>query len=407
MAYENKTIDDIYNLLIQSYQEKFNNKFRLLPKSFIVVLSKVNAAVYITLYKLAGWIYLQMFPDTASFETVNILGHSIRPLVQLGNQFGVGEPESGTAWRGTVTVKAVSQGKAITLGTQLKSDATGLVYNVSANTGIEAETVEVPIYCTQPGEAGNLSAGDEVKFVSPLGFVEQTATVSGTTQAGTDDETEEHYRSRVQAGYGPQPQGGSLTDYRTWAQGAAGVLQAYPYNDKQSPAGVLIYVAGDPSIYTDRIPDRGLCVAVGEACTYDPDTGKASRKPLTAVLDPDYNETYANIKPVEVTAFDVRVTDMTGAVFADFCASVHSELTAYFEGREPFIRGLDDENARVDSILRNAVISVVNGVATSMQAQFGTATVQTDGAATESYTLGQGELCKLGDLYVNGVKYEP
>lgn len=406
MAYENKTIDEVYSLLIQSYQDKFNNKFRLLPKSFIVVLSKVSAAVYITLYKLAGWIYLQMFPDTASFETVNILGHSIRPLVQLGNQFGVGEPESGTAWEGTITVAAVSLGKALTLGTQLKSDVTGLIYNVSANTGIEAETVEVPIYCTQSGEAGNLSAGDEVKFVSPLGFVEQTAVVSGTTRAGTDDETEAHYRSRVQTGYGPQPQGGSLTDYRTWAQGVAGVLQVYPYNDKESPAGVLLYVAGEPSIYTDRIPDEGLCVAVGVACTYDPDTGKASRKPLTAVLDPDYDETYANVKSVTVASFDVYVTEMTGAVFADFCASVHSELAGYFEGREPFIRGLDDENARVDLVLRNAVIAVVNGVATSLQAQFGTATIQTGGAETEAYALGQGELCKLGDLYVNGVKYE-
>lgn len=402
MAYENKTIDEVYNLLIQSYQEKFNRKLRLLPKSFIVVLSKVSAGVYVTLYKLAGWIYLQMFPDTASFETTNILGHTIRPLVQLGKQFGIGEPASGTAWAGTVTVTAVSQGRALALGTQLKSDTTGLVYNVSASTGIEAETVEVPVYCTQSGEAGNLSAGDKVKFVSPLGFVEQTAVVSGTTLAGTDDETEEHYRSRVQAGYGAQPQGGSLTDYRTWARGVPGVLQAYVYNDKNSPAGVLIYVAGEEGIYADRIADRGLCAAVGEACTYDPDTGLANRKPLGAVLDPGRDETYANVRPVTVTAFDVYITDMTGAVSADFCGAVRSELEAYFKGREPFIRGLDNENARTDTVLRNAVIAVVSGVATSLRAQFGTATMRTGGTETESYALGQGELCKLGALYVNG-----
>lgn len=406
MAYENKTIDEIYNLQIQSLQDKFNNKFRLLPKSFIVVLSKVQAALYITLYKLAGWFYLQLFPDTASFEQVTILGHTVRPLVQLGNLFGVGEPTSGSAWEGTITVTAVSKGKALTLGTQLKSDVTGLVYNVAANTGVEDDTVEVPIYCTQSGEAGNLSEGDAVKFVSPLGFVEQAAVVSGTTRAGTDDETEAHYRSRVQTGYGPQPQGGSLTDYRTWSFDADGVLQVYPYTDKNSPGGVLIYVEGDPDIYTDRIADRGLCVAVGKACSYDPDTGLASRMPLGAVLDPDFNETYANVKSVSIKVFDVFVTDVTDAVIADFGSSLKSELETYFFNREPFIRGLDDENARTDSVLRNAVIAVTNGVATSMQAKFGTATMQTGGTAVESYTLGQGELCKLGNLYINGERYE-
>ena len=31
MAYENKTVDYVYNLLIESFQEKFNNRLRLLP----------------------------------------------------------------------------------------------------------------------------------------------------------------------------------------------------------------------------------------------------------------------------------------------------------------------------------------------------------------------------------------
>ena len=50
MAYENKTVDYVYNLLIQSFQEKFNNRLRLLPKSFIVILAKVCAAVFVVTY---------------------------------------------------------------------------------------------------------------------------------------------------------------------------------------------------------------------------------------------------------------------------------------------------------------------------------------------------------------------
>lgn len=406
MAYENKTIDYVYNLLIQSFQDRFNQKLRLLPKSFVVVLAKVLAGIFVIPYKLGGWFYLQLFPDTASFDTVDVLGQTVRPLVRLGTLFGVGEPLGGTAWNGTASVEVVLAGRTLTLGTQLKSDKTGLVYNVAANTPVEGDAVTFPVYCTQSGTMGALADGDVLKFVSPLGFVSREAAVTGTTQNGTDEETEEHYRARVQSGYGPQPQGGSLTDYRTWAFDVAGVLNTYPYNDKNSPAGVLLYVAGSPEIYPDRIPDRGLCVAVGKACTYDPDTGKASRKPLTAVLDPAGDETYTNVKPVVVKTFDVYVTGLDGAGAGDFGDSLEGELKTYFENREPYIRGLTDDIGRTDDVLRNAVIAVVSGVATSMQAKFGTATMRLGGADTEAYTLGQGELAALGSLYIDGVLHE-
>lgn len=405
MAYENKTIDYVYHLLIKSLQEKFNQKLRLLPKSFMNVLAKVLAGIFVIQYKLAGWFYLQLFPDTADFATVEILGQSVRPLVRLGNLFGVGEPLNGQAWEGTARVAANAMGKSLTLGTQLKSDKTGLVYNVAANTAVDSEEVEFPVYCTQQGTAGALDVGDVLKFVSPLGFVSREATVSGTTANGTEDESESHYRSRVMSGYGPQPQGGSLTDYRTWAFDVAGVLNTYPYNDENSPAGVLLYVAGNPETYPDRVPDKGLCIAVGKACTYDPDTGKASRKPLTAVLDPAGDETYANVLPVIVKTFDVFVSGLDGAGTGDFGDSLAAELKIYFENREPYIRGLTDDTGRTDDVLRNAVIAVASGVATAMQAKFGTAKMQLDGAETEAYTLGQGELAALGNLYIDGVAH--
>ena len=181
MAYTNKSVDYVYNLLIDSFQEKFNNTLRLLPKSFINVLAKVLSGVFVILYKLSGWFYLQLFPDTASFESVNILGHTVNPLVQLGTLFGVGEPTSGTAWKGTVKATVLIEGKTITLGTPLKSDKTGLLYNVSENTATSGTECEIPVYCVQSGTDGALSDGDILKFVSPLSAVEQKTVVTGTT----------------------------------------------------------------------------------------------------------------------------------------------------------------------------------------------------------------------------------
>lgn len=406
MAYENKTVDYVYDLLISSFKEKFNGKLKLLPKSFVNVLSKVLAAVYIVPFKLCGWFYLQLFPDTASYDEVDINGKTVIPLIKLGDLFGVTQPMAGEAWEGKVKVRRTMSGQTLTAGTQLKNSANGLVYYVSESADLDEEETEVSVYCAESGTAGNLDAGDVLSFVSPLEMAETDTTVTETTTEGTDDETEEAYRRRVVNRYRTQPQGGALSDYRIWAYDVAGVLQVYPYNDENSPGGVLVYVAGDTSLYPDRIPDSALLKAVGEACTYDPDTGLATRKPVTAVLDPDGDGSYANIKAVSVTKFDVKVTGLNGAAAGNFGSTLKSELENYFYNREPYIRGLSDDNNKTNQILRNSVISTANSVALSLKATFDTATVETGGEEVAVYTLGQGELCALGDLYINGELYE-
>lgn len=406
MAYENKTVDYVYNLLIESFQEKFNNKLRLLPKSFIVILSKVLSVIFVLPYKVCGWFYLQLFPDTASFDRVNVMGISLQPLVKLGVNIGVGEPTSGQAWEGLVSATVVTEGQAITAGTQLKSDVTGLMYVVSETVTTEGQSVNVPVYCVQSGSGGNLAQGDEIKFVSPLGFIAQDAVVASTTKEGLDEETADHYRARVVNRYSTQPQGGALSDYRIWSYDAPGVLQTYPYNGEDSPGDVEIYVAGNTDVYPDRVPGRELCVAVGEACTYDPETGIADRKPLTAILDPDYNGTYRNIQPVSIVTVDVSVTDVVGVDVSDFGAAYKSVCDDYLLGREPYIRGLSDENNKTNSIQKNTLIALANSVATSLKAQFGTVTMNINNVQVDNYNLDRGKLSALGHLYINGDEYE-
>ena len=408
MAYANKNIEDVYNLLITSFQEKFNSELQILPKSFVKVLSKVLAGVYIIPFKLCGWFYLQLFPDTASYKDVVIQGHKVNPLIKLGDLFGVSKPTKGDAWNGTITVSVTEPeaGKVLQQGTQLKSDLTGLLYCVSENTTLDAESVEVLVYCTTSGTEGNLADGSALKFVNPLAICEQNTSVSSTTQSGTEDETEAHYRKRVQTRYSTQPQGGALADYRNWAYDVAGVLQTYPYNDENSPGGVLLYVAGNSDLYTDRIPDSALLKAVGNACTYDPDTGVQNRKPVTAIIDPAGDETYTNVKPVQVTSINIFVTGLDGIAAADFGADFKAAVSDFLLDREPYIRGLSDDNNRTDSVLRNSLAGIANDICTSYKGDFGSLAMNAGGASINSYTLGQGELCKLGDLYIDGVLYE-
>ena len=405
MAYKNKTIEEVQQLLIRSFEHEFNTQLRILPKSFIKILCKVFAGVFIVSYKLVGWYFLQMFPETADWQEVTILGVRLRPLVKLGVLFGVGEPLVGVQWQGVIAVDVLTPGSVLYSGTQLKSSVTGKLYITAETKTLLKSKETIPVVCTEIGTAGNLEKDDTLNFVNPYGFIKTEAVVSEVARVGLDNELESSYRRRVVNRFRMQPQGGALADYRIWASEVPGVLNVYPYNDKEQPGGVLLYVSGIPDVYADRIPDGGLLKKVGEACTYDPETGKATRKPLTAMLDPKNDGSYSNIKPVVVVIFDVSITGMSGIASADFAQVVKPALQNYFFDRDLYIRGLSDDNNRTNVVSKNHVITVVNQIAVSVKAVFETAEIQKNGSVTTLYTLDNGELAKLGTLTIDGVQY--
>ena len=405
MAYKNKTIEEVQQLLIRSFEHEFNTQLRILPKSFIKILCKVFAGIFIVVYKLVGWYFLQMFPETADWKEVTILGVRLRPLVKLGVLFGVGEPLAGVQWRGVITIDVLTQGSVLYSGTQLKSNVTGKLYIVEETKTLLQTKETVSVVCTEIGTVGNLEKNDTLNFVNPYGFIKTEAIVSDVARVGLDNELESSYRNRVINRFRLQPQGGALADYRIWASEVPGVLNVYPYNDKEQPGGVLLYVSGIPDVYADRIPDKGLLKKVGEACTYDPETGKATRKPLTAMLDPKNDDSYSNVKPVSVAVFDVVITGVSGIVPADFAQVVKPALQNYFLDRDLYIRGLSDDNNRTNVISKNHIITVVNQIAVSVKAIFETAEIRKDGKVAPLYTLDNGELARLGALAIDGVQY--
>lgn len=405
MAYKNKTIEEVQQLLIRSFEHEFNTQLRILPKSFIKILCKVFAGVFIIVYKLVGWYFLQMFPETADWKEVTILGVRLRPLVKLGVLFGVGDPLAGVQWRGIITIDVLTQGSVLYSGTQLKSSVTGKLYIVEETKTLLQTKENVSIVCTEIGTVGNLEKNDTLNFVNPYGFIETEAVVWDVARVGLDNELESSYRNRVINRFRLQPQGGALADYRIWASEVPGVLNVYPYNDKEQPGGVLLYVSGISDVYVDRVPDKGLLKKVGEACTYDPETGRATRKPLTAMLDPKNDGSYSNVKPITVAVFDIVITGVSGIVPADFAQVVKPALQNYFLDRDLYIRGLSDDNNRTNVVSKNHVITVINQIAVSIKAIFETAEIRKDGKVAPLYTLDNGELARLGALAIDGVQY--
>ncbi|WP_147624156.1 baseplate J/gp47 family protein [Treponema denticola] len=405
MAYKNKSIKEVEALLINSFEHEFNKKLRLLPKSFIRVFCRVLAGVFIILYKQIGWFFLQLFPETADWQEVAILGQRIRPLVKLGALFGIGEPLAGVQWQGVIEVDVLKTGSVLYSGTQLKSSVTGKLYVTSETKTLLLNKERVKVVCVEIGTAGNLEVNDVLNFVNPYWFIKSEAVVLEVERTGLDEELEASYRERLINRFRLQPQGGALADYRIWAADVPGVLRVYPYNDKEQPGGVLLYVSGIPSVFNDRIPDKGLLKKVGEACTYDPETGKAIRKPLTAMLDPKNDGSYENIKPISVVEIEVAVTGVTNIEPADFAELIKPSLKNYFLDRDLYIRGLSDDNNRTNVISKNHVITVINQIAVTAKAVFEEVVLKKENVVFSSYVLDNGKLAKLGAFSINGVSY--
>lgn len=400
MAFENKTIEQVNNLIVSGIEAELNTKFRLLPKSFIRVLAKVLSAVFITLYKQQAWIFLQMFVDTASFDEVEILGRKIRPLVMWGNLVGIGEPEGATQWQGKIKVEVTSVNTYLDQGTQFVNPATGLIYITTQTVLLANPFEEIAVKCVESGIVGNVEVDDELNVTAPLYNIGKKVVIIEVTDKARDEESESSYRGRVKSRWQVQPQGGALGDYRKWSSDVAGVLQTYIYKDDNSAAGVLIYVVSDDE---SRIATPGMLKEVGEACTYDPVTGEG-RKPVTAVLDPANDKTYGNIRACSIADFTIYVDGFVGTEIDSFKSSVKTNFESYFLEREPFVRGLSVDNVRVDRISTVNLMSIANDIAEGLNGYFGKIRLEKNGSIITDYTLGKGELAKLKKLYVNGVE---
>jgi uncharacterized phage protein gp47/JayE len=404
MAFENKTVGKIRDLLLNAFQAKFNRTFRLLPKAFLRVLATVLAGIFITLYKQIGWLFLQLFPDAAYFGEVSVLGKKVRPLVRWGMLIGVGEPKPAMPWRGTVVVTASVPGTVLFAGTELKSAVTGKSYLTEESVRFTCTQKDVPIVCAESGTTGDLVVGDALTFVSPPGVIQKNAVTSGVIVYGVDDESESDYRLRVSGRFRSPPQGGALADYRIWAMDVDGVLNAYPYHDPESPAGVLVYVAGHPVDYPYRLPDAALLERVAASI--------ASRKPLCAIIDPAQDGSCLNIRPIAIVSFAIDAVGLNDETLNIARNALTDALEEYFYAREPFIRGLSDENAKTNAITRVAVIRIIDQTLAAFDAVFVSVRLRCrrDGGAwqtipaDEPYILGMGELACLAEI--TAVQYQ-
>lgn len=364
------TTTQINDVIIAQLEAAFNQTIPLLPKSFLRVIAKVLAGVIVILYKYAGFMFLQMFVQSATIDETEINGQTISPLKQWGNLIGVGNPTDPTNAALNLEVAVTNQTGILPSGSQLLGPDNGIVYVTTAAVNLNAATVNVPILAAGDqnggngsGAIGNLDIGAKVNFANPLPNINSEATVISIITTAADGETAAAYRQRIIDRFQKLPQGGAYADYEGWGEEVEGIINVYPYTSA-CPGQVDVYVEATEasSGSADGIPTDAQLQSVLDSIELD-DNGLASRRPAGALV---------NAFPISRLQFDTTVAGLIVDDLAAVQASINEGVAEFMLDREPFIPGLSVP-PRKDRVTRSAVgglvediVSAANGIFSSV-----------------------------------------
>ncbi len=392
MATQTPTTQELSAAIVGQIEAQIGQTVPLLPKSFIRVLAKVLAAVFITLYKYIGFIGLQLFVRTASGAATVINGKTITPLIEWGRLIGIGDPLKATAAELTIDVTVENQTGSLPSGSQLLGEINGVTYLTIGAVLLNAPVVSVSVRAAADpngsggvGEIGNLDPGAVLNFANPLANVARATVVTAQTVTGADAETIDSYRQRVIDRFQRRPQGGAYADYAIWGEEVAGIANVYPYTGQPGEVDVYVESATEP----DGIPTQAQLDAVFNSIELD-QSGLASRRPANA---------FVNVLPITRTSFDVKVTGLQGNDLATLQADITAAATGYFLQAEPFITGLNSPPRR-DRLSDVELQSIVNDIVKAAGGVFTNASFTITGQTLVqlAYTLGEGEKAKAANV---------
>jgi uncharacterized phage protein gp47/JayE len=206
----------------------------------------------------------------------------------------------------------------------------------------------------------------------------------GSLIDGEDQEDLETYRTRVVASYQKKPQGGALADYEKWGLEAPNVINIYPYEDSGNPGKVDIHVEVDNQI--DGIPTSTQLVTVEDYINFDPITGRADRRPVTAEI---------NMFGITRRTFDVEIFSLT-PTSTELETDIENALSSALLAKAPFVLGLSTN--RFDTIQQGELFGIVFTIASAAGSTFNDLILKESGIGIDLAVLGEGEKAKLGTV---------
>lgn len=265
MPFERPTLPDLIERVSTDIASRLpGSSTSLLRRSLAGILARAEAGAVHSLYGYLDFIARQALPDTAEDEY----------LVRWANIWLTQGRKPATYAAGGNAVQVTgTTGLVLPSGTMfVRSD--GVQFASTAELVLSGATGLVSVEASAPGSASNTAAGVSLRLLQPVtGFASSALVVAPGIAGGVDQESLDQLRARMLKRIQQPPQGGSASDYESWALEVPGLTRAWVYPMKLGPGTVTVIIANDEGT-TAPIPDASV-VAAAKAYIEE-------RRPVTA-----------------------------------------------------------------------------------------------------------------------------
>jgi len=246
-------------------------------------MGDVEAGLAFLHYGYLDWISQMAVPFTAQQEFLEAWAG----LVAITRK-------PATAASGTTTFTGTA-GAVLPAGTSVvRSD--GIAYTTQASGTVGGGgSVTVAVTATVPAAAGNAVMGTSMVLGAAVAGINSTGSVTAAITGGADIETDDALRTRMLQRFQAPPQGGSQSDYVTWALQVPGVTRAWCNPNGMGTGTVVVYTMFDDA----ESAHAGFPQGADGGATLEPRTAAATGDQLAVA-----NWLYA-LQPVTALVYSV------------------------------------------------------------------------------------------------------
>lgn len=370
----------------------FKTKLNLSESNLRYVLDAMDsvlAAQFKLVYLYLSDIQNNIFPDTANIESEG------GTLERLGRIYLNRNPRPATSGIFKLSVTGTAGAvlrNSLTFKSNENSKNPNQLYVLDAEYILTGSSDEIEVRSLGGGLDFELNVNDELTITEPVIGVNSLVTVLEVIDAPLASEDIEVYRQNILDAIQLEPQGGSKTDYRLWANDAQGVRKVYPYVKNGDAGTVQVYVESVlPGEDGNGIPSNALMNDVEDVIEFDPDetkpTNERGRIPIQATLE------VLSITPIPV---DIEITGLNDSSLA-VQSAIENNLKSFLYDVRPYVAGADLPRTKNDILYSGRLQSVVTDVLDS--SNFFTGFVmKVNGNVENSFQFSLGSIPYLRDI---------
>ena len=243
MPFKRKTLSELREENRQFMQAELESVGALLRFGNLKVLADMDAGMAHLHYAYLDYIARQSTPFTSTDEWLA----GWMALKQIYRK-------AATAARSPAATVTGTPGTTLSKGAVLNRDD-GYQYTTdsaitintagSATVAVTAVLPDITDDVTGGGASGNADAGTILTLDANAPGIDSSVTLIEPATGGANIESEEDFRLRGLLAYQNPPQGGSDTDYKSWALSVSGITRAWIRRRGMGPGTVVIYIMCD------------------------------------------------------------------------------------------------------------------------------------------------------------------